>query len=405
MKIVQANKFFFLKGGAERYFLDLCELQMRAGHDVIPFAMSHADNRESPFTSYFPSEIDYNSKEGSSLAKALRTIYSREAQVRLERLIDHEKPDIVHVHNIYHQLTPSILRGARSRGVPVIQTLHDYKVICPSYLMIAYGKPCERCKGGRFYMAGVTRCHRESFAASAVVAIEAYVHRALKSHNTVQKFLCPSGFLLNKFAEFGIARDRLERVPYFLPVELYRADPTPGHYYVYLGRLSREKGLATLLEAAERASGIPLRIVGDGPLRDNVLNTIKEKRMDWVTYDGFRSGDELHDTIRGAAFTVVPSEWYENYPFSILESFALGKPVVGAAIGGIPELAVSGKTGYLYEPGNAEELADCIRTAYDDRPGLKIMGEEARAFVESELDPERHVSTLAEIYERAISCG
>jgi len=401
MKIVQANKFYFLKGGAERYFLDLSELLSARGHEVIPFSMSHPDNLDTEFAEYFPGRIDYDVRDGLGLGKALRTIYSREARRMMERLLEDEKPDLVHLHNIYHQLTPSILLALRRRRVPVVQTLHDYKLICPSYLMIAAGDPCERCKGGKFFMAALTRCHRKSFAASSVVALEAYVHRLLRSHEAVRLFLCPSEFIMKKFIQFGFPRERMLRIPYFIPLDRYQPEYEPGRYYLYLGRLSREKGLSTLLDAAARARGVPLKIAGDGPLRGELLRRIELEKLDWVSYVGFSSGDELRELVRGATFTVVPSEWYENYPFSILESFALGKPVLGSAIGGIPELVVEGETGYLFPVRDAGRLAERIALLYSERSRTKQMGVRARAFVEAELNPDRHLDLLSEAYARA----
>jgi glycosyltransferase involved in cell wall biosynthesis len=317
-------------------------------------------------------------------------------------LIREARPDVAHLHNVAHQLTPSILAPLREAGIPVVQTLHDYKLICSSYLLFADGEVCERCASGNHLEAVRRRCHHGSMAKSLLGAAEMTWHARRGSYDPVDRFLCPSQFMKAKCAAFGVAPERLEHLPYFLDVERYRPDPTPGDYVLYVGRLSREKGVSTLLRAAGCRSGRPLVVLGEGPLRDALEADAVNAGVD-ARFEGYLTGEALHDRIRGAAFVVVPSEWYENLPYAILESFALGKPVLGASMGGIPELVRDGETGRLFPAGDAEALAAAWETLESDPATLRRMGERARARIETEFDRDTHLTHLVDLYRRLAS--
>ncbi len=406
MRVVQANKYHFVKGGAERYYLDVSQRLTERGHEVIPFAMRHPRNLQTPHERYFVGEVDYHGRLGpwQKLQAGARSIYSRETVRHVDCLVRELRPQVAHMHNIYHQISPSLITALHRRGVPMVHTLHDYKVVCPGYLMMTPEGICECCKGGRYWNVVRHRCLLNSTAASVVGFLEATVHEWLKTYHKVSLFLCPSRFLLEKVAEFGLPREKLVHFPYFLPMDQYRPETKPSDYYIYLGRLSREKGIATLLEAVHlhRGSRMRCRILGEGPLEA----TLKRRAAEWgltnVEFSGYLQGEALQDAIRGAAFTVVPSEWYENLPFAVLESFALGTPVVGANIGGIPEMVLHGETGLVFESGNAQDLSTALAEMEADPKRMVAMGEAARALDEERYGPDPHMERLEDLYGRVL---
>lgn len=400
MRILQVNKFHFVKGGAERYVSDLSAAQTRAGHDVVPFAMRHPENAPSPYERYFPSEVDFDDPGAVRRPQtALRIIYSREAERSMDRLLAETQPGVAHLHNIAHQLTPSIVRALRRRRVPTVQTLHDYKIACPAYLFLSNGAVCERCRGGRFYQVALRRCHRRSRAAGAVLAAEAYLHRALGSYEHVAAFLCPSRFMRDTMRRHGLPERKLVHLPYFVPADRYRPADGPGDGIAYVGRLSHEKGLATLLAALPRMKGARLTVIGDGPERPLVEAAARDGLP--IELSGYLSGDALHDAIRAARVVVVPSEWYENLPYAVLETFALGRPVVGARIGGIPELVRDGVTGATFTPRDPDDLARALTPFLEEPARAEAAGRAARALIETECAPEAHLERLSAIYAEA----
>ena len=393
------NKFHFVKGGAERYVADLTDAQTRAGHEVAPFAMAHPRNAATPFARYFPPEVDFDGPAARSLGVAARIIYSTEAAACLDRLLRDWRPDVAHLHNIAHQLTPSILHVLKRHRVPVVQTLHDYKIACPSYLFLDHGAICERCRGGRFYEAARRRCHRNSFAAGVVLATEAYVHRALRSYDVVSRFLCPSEWMRDTMARHGLPAAKLTHLPYCVPAAHYCPAEGVGEDVLYAGRLSREKGLGTLLAALRLLPGARVMVAGEGPERA-ALEAAQAEGVA-VTLLGYLSGDALHEAVRRARVVVVPSEWYENLPFAVLEAMALGRPVVGARIGGIPELVEHGVTGYTFAPRDVEGLAQALARVLADGPAAAMQGHTARARIVADFSPDVHLTRLHEIYETA----
>jgi len=409
MRVIQVNKFHYVKGGAERYYLDLSDALRRRGVAVRHLAMEHPRNRPAQDGDAFVGEVDYRGSLNplQKIRHGLRSIHNREAARQAMATARGERPVVAHLHNIYHQLSPSVVLAFARAGVPMVQTLHDYKLVCPAYLLMTGGEICERCKGGRYYESVRHRCLLGSRGASLVGMTEAYVHRFLGTYGRIARFLCPRRFMLEKVASFGIERSRLIHLPYFLPLGEYqpgaprtRAAGEPP-VALYVGRLSREKGVATLVRAAASlpAGTVRVRILGEGPIGDEVMALARASTSGAaVEFLGYQSGSRLHDTIRDADFVVVPSEWYENLPFAILETFALGRPVLGAAIGGIPELVRNGETGCQFESGNAESLARGLLWMCGQQADLGAMGKRARKVVEEDHAEAGHLDRLLEIY-------
>lgn len=399
MKILIANKFFFRNGGSEAVMLHEIDYLNGVGFRVSHFSMVDDRNLPSDFSRYFVGKHDYRLlNKLSGLKSALSLIHSRDAVFKIGKLIDDVKPDLLHCHNIYHQLTPSIIGVAKSRGVPVVLTLHDYKPVCPVYTRLQNGKPCSACLEGGFSPLLKYRCADGSLGKSALLYAEANVQKLLGNYEKVDRFIAPSRFMRDSV----LNRFRPEQVSLlYNGVDPGVVTPSDGDdgYVLYLGRLSHEKGIETLLRAHETAKGAwPLVVAGMGPLADQFI-----KKYPAVKFLGHVSGEVLHKTIAGAAALVVPSEWFENCPMSVLEAMAAAKPVIGARMGGIPELVSDGETGFLFDAENVDQLRNCVDRLMADASLRSAMGKAARSRVESEFSLEAHNSGLMEIYKSVLS--
>lgn len=397
MKVLFGNNYFYLRGGAERVFFEEAALLRAHGHDTVYFSTQSDRNLESEFASYFVSELKL------SLRNMGRFIYCRESRRKLRKLIVDTSPDIAHLHNIYQDLSPSILPELRMHGIPVILTLHDYKIICPNYTMSHGGRICEDCRGGRFYRCVTNRCKQGSLGKSLVIAMEAYVHRWMDIWGkNVTKFIAPSSFMKEKMVSFGWDAGRIEVVSNFIDLRQYRAGGKAGDYFLFLGRLAGEKGVATLVDAFMGCDdGARLVIAGGGPLEEALKGKAAGDAR--ISFAGHLAGEALRDAIVGSRAVVVPSEWYENAPMSVLEAMAYGKPVIGARIGGIPEMIEEGVTGFLFESGNVKELRKKLDLVGRMAPtGIEQMGRAARAYVEKFHSAERHYSKLMDVYSEVL---
>jgi len=360
--------------------------------------MNDDRNRYSKFKSYFVSKRSYRSPSRVGRIKsALSMVHSREAVANISKLIRDEKPDVMHFHNIYHQLTPSIIGAASTLGVPVVLTLHDYKPICPVYTRLCNGKVCTRCEGGRFEALLTQRCADGSLGRSALLWAEARYHAMVRSYQRVDKFIAPSRFMRDAvIGRFG--SDKVVHVPNGIDSSRIQLAAGDQGYVLYLGRLSPEKGIETLLRSHQADNATwRLVIAGTGPLLDDL-----RARFPAAEFRGHLSGASLEAAITGAAIVAVPSEWHENSPLSILESMAYGKPIVASRIGGIPELVRHGTTGLLFEPGNVGQLSRTIDALLDD-PGQRAeFGRNARRIVEAEYSMQMHGAALLSLYRSVI---
>jgi Glycosyltransferase len=404
MKILHINKYFYLKGGPENYLFRLAELFEEKGHNVAFFSMQHDQNVPSKWNQYFVKNIDYNNKYSlwGKIKVFSNTLYSFEARDKLLKLIDNFKPDIAHLHNYHHQLTPSIIHALDKRRIPVVAKLPDYKMICPSYSMLNHGKICELCRDRKYYNCVLTKCHKNSFSKSLLATVESYLHhRYLKSYKNIKCYICPSNFLLNKFKQMGFKGNLMQLSNY---VDTNEYEPNYNintNKIIYWGRLSVDKGVKTLIEAM-KGSNLQLVVVGEGPIKEDLENMVRTMQMKNIHFKGYLKGKELQSVIKDSLFAVLPSEWYENNPNSVLEAFALGKPVIGSRIGGIPELVKDGETGYTFEPGNAGDLSDKMMMLLSDDTTRNAMGQNARKLVEAKFNPEKHYQELMEIYQSVI---
>jgi glycosyltransferase involved in cell wall biosynthesis len=398
--LLAINNYHYYRGGAETVFLEHSKMFEAAGWTVVPFAMRHPRNLASDWSAYFVDEIEFGEGYtfGEKLRRVPKVIYSLESRRKLENLLNAARPDICHAHNIYHHISPSILGLLHQRKVPTVMTLHDLKIACPAYQMLSHGRICERCRNGRLYNVALHRCIKGSVALSVIAMVEAVVHSVIRSYSTcVQRFIVPSRFYARKLAEWGIAADRFRHVPNFVDVERYQPQFEVGDYILYFGRLSAEKGLSTLIVAAAEAR-VKLMIAGTGSEAEALSKLADQVGAD-VRLLGYLAGDALRDAVRNARAIVLPSEWYENAPMSILEAYALGKPVLGANIGGISELIRENVTGFLFASGDADSLAETLRQVDGaSHASLRAMGMNGRRWVERDFTGEIYRDRIAAIY-------
>lgn len=403
MKILLINKYYYRKAGAEVVFIDSAKLLSDKGHEISFFSMHHKNNLQSSYDQYFISNVDYEDHSLKNIIKSSgRILYSFEAARCVKKLIKAERPDIVHMHNIYHQISPSILSVLKEAGIPMLMTLHDYKPVCACYSLLNNSKICEKCSNGRYFNCFIKKCVKNSWVKSLLCTIEMYLHHNFfHYYDLVDCYISPSQFLKNKVLDMGFS-GRIAVLPNFITLD----DFIPQYSWkeksiVYFGRLAETKGVLTLIEAAARLK-VELKIIGDGPIRDKLQSMVKNYKINNVNFLGYKSGSELKNEIANSMAVVVPSEWYENYPMSIIEAFALGKPVIGSRIGGIPELITDYETGITFETGNTNELQEKINWLIDNPDEILRMGRNARYFVEDQLSSEKHYQGLMKLYNQLI---
>lgn len=361
---------------------------------MIDFSMQDEPNFFSPHSGSFVAYIGFREPGRllDNIRRGLSFIHSHEAVKKLDRLLEKEKPDIAHLHNVYHQLTPAIIPVLKKHGVKIVMTLHDYKLICPAYSMLDHDRICFDCAGKNFWKAIRRNC-QGSLAHSALLSLESYWHRWRKSYDGVDVFIAPSQFMAS-MASRRIPERKIRVVRNGVDTESVMPSYDDDGYALYFGRLSREKGLQTLLESHAMINGkIPLKIVGTGPLMP------EDKQDGQPEFLGYRTGKDLQDIIARSSFVVVPSECNENCSMSVLEAMAHGKPVIGTRIAGIPEQIEDGLTGFLFNMGNTAELADKMITLTLDKDMRKAMGKDARAKVERDYSFSEHGKKLMDCYQ------
>ena len=404
MRILFCNKYNFPFSGTEVYLFELMELLRSQGHEVALFSMADARGGPTPYDQHFVPHIDFNADSGfwEKARKAGHAIYSWGARRRLREMIRVFRPDIAHVRNIYHHLSPSILWELKEQNVPVIYHLNDFKLLCPSYNLVSRGEACEACKGGAFWHALKPSCY-PGLGARFTLAGEAYTHRCLGTYRKcVDVFLAPSEFVRSKFVEHGWQADKFEVLPHFQEVHQVSA-PATGRQIIYFGRLSQEKGIGDLLRAMEQVPETNLLIAGDGPQRAELERLASTLNLKNVTFVGHADKARRDELIAESLFTVFPSHAYETLGKTILESYAEGRAVVASDLGSRREFVRDGTTGLLYRPGDTDQLAQAIRflTA---RPELAAqMGRAGWEFVRKHHTPKSHYHHLLELYERLVA--
>lgn len=408
MKILLINKYHYLRGGAERSYFDTANILAAHGHEIAFFSMKHHSNEPTVWDKFFVDNVDYQ-EEGVGFRKKIISIfrvwYNFQAASRLNSLLEKFRPDVAHLHNIYHQLSPSIINVLKKHRVPMVLTLHDYKLICPNYNLLVRGKIWERSKPDKYYRCFFDRCIKDSYSKSLVCVIEAYLHKFLRIYSKVNLFISPSNFLISKFREFDF-KNEIVYLPNPFVAEVGKKNVSASaekKYLLYYGRLSEEKGIDDLLRAYSLLkTKTPLYIVGTGPEEIELKNIVSREKIPNVEFFGYRTGDELWRLVSGAEAIIVPSKWYENAPYIVVEAMALKKIVIAAAIGGLTELITDGVNGFLFEPGNVEDLQKKIKYVLANPELSESLGKAASASVKERNDKEKYYKSLKEVYERAI---
>jgi glycosyltransferase involved in cell wall biosynthesis len=403
MRVLHVNKFLYRRGGAEGYMLDLAELQAKAGHEVAFFGMDHPENPPLPLAAHFPPHVELDLPPRRVYARVTagaRMIHSSESRRGIDAVLSRFRPDVAHLHNIYHQLSPSVLRPLVAHGVPMVMTLHDYKLACPSYQFLDHGRICEACLGGRFHHAVLRRCKDDSLVNSLLLAVESAAHRLTGAYDPVGTFVCPSEFMAGKMLAAGIEPARLRVLSHFVDLTGIEPKQEPGGPVVFAGRLAPEKGVDVLVEAIGLLGGeARLEVAGDGPERERLEALAGARAPGRVRFWGRLSKERLLELLSRASVCAIPSRWYENQPMAVLEAFACGVPVVATGLGGLPELVEPGVDGEIVPADDPATLAKALGGTLRDQERAFAMGRAGLAKMRQRFSPERHLEQLDGIYQ------
>lgn len=393
MRILLINKYHYRKGGAERAYFDTAHILAENGHEIAFFSMEHPDNLPTPWKKYFVRQVDYLDEKQPLLSKiraAVRILWNSEAARELEKLIVEFSPEVAHLHNTYHQLSPSILWTLKKHGVKIVMTLHDYKAVSPNYSLFVRGKIWEHVSGWKTI---IDRAIKDSLVKSTVCAFELWFHQMLGSYRLVNQYLAPSKFLIQKYQALGFPYP-IQHVPQPLsPFPQPPAQLGQGSPYLFAGRLSPEKGAETLLKAFAELPNLKLMVAGTGP--EEVRLKKQYGHFPNITFLGHLSGEPLAQAFRKAKAFIIPSEWYENMPYSMLEAFGYGLPVIGSNLGGIPERIVDGHNGFLFEAGNVESLKAALQRL--EQSDSEVLSQSAWESIQ-DLREAQYYQTLMMIY-------
>lgn len=408
MRILQINNYHYIKGGSDRVYIDTSSLLSEMGHSVANFSVNEPDSLENEFKEYFIRAIDFNNQNiMSNMLNSFRFMYSREANNKLKSLIADFKPQIAHLHIFYSRLTSSILNVLKGCGIPAVMTVHEYKILCPVYSFVdSHGRICEKCANGGYFNCFLKKCCKNSRAFSLIQAMESYIRDILYSYEkNIRCFIMPSRFIMQKHLQYRKTMvGKCLLLNNFLDIERFKFANERGNYYIYAGRLSREKGLMTLFQSFKGFPQLRLKIAGHGPLY-KILESIKEKEnIENIELLGYLKGDDLRNAVSNAGFLVIPSEWYENNPMSLVEAMASGKPAIGADIGGIPEIIQDGINGFLFRSGDMDSLRNVIKkSAGISQTEYGLLSKNARRTAEDKYNKDLYYNGLIDCYKSVLS--
>lgn len=401
MKILMVNKFHYLKGGSEKYYFDLAKLLLEYGHEVAFFSMKNDKNIKTDCKEYFVENSDMDSKNPF---KAFDIIYSKRNKKIMEKALDEFKPDLVHLNNFQRQLSASIIEPIKKRKIPIVFTAHDLQAICPAIVMLDNSKNiCEKCKKGKYINCTKEKCIKNSKLKSLLGTIEGKYYRNNKIYtDKIDKIITPSEFYKSKLIEDGIPKEKISAIHNFIDIENYDVNVEDEGYALFYGRLIKEKGVFNLLKAFSKIKNRKLFIAGDGPDKEKIEKYIKDKNIKNVVMLGFLPTEQIKEYVRKARFIVVPSVWYENCPYSILETLAMGKTIIGSDLGGIPELVKNDKTGLIYHYKDEEALKDKMNELFENKDLAKKLGNVAKDYARNEFSKENYYKKIIKIYEGAM---
>lgn len=398
MKILMVNKFLYPRGGAETYFLKIGAYFEENGHIVEYFGMYDEKNTVGNRCQKYTMPMDFHKKEWKRFLYPLKIIYSFEAKRKIKQVIQVVKPDIIHLNNINFQLTPSIIDMADQLHIPMVQTVHDYQMLCPNHLLFDIHSqiPCKKCMFHSKWNCVRHKCIHDSRSKSLIGTIEGILYQKHNTYQKVKLYICPSHFLEKQLLSNPIFQGKTEMMHNFITLPEERISLEKEDYILYFGRLSEEKGLKMFLNACRQLPFLSFKIAGSGPMEEQC------KGIDNVEFVGFKTGKELDDLISKALFSVYPSIWYENCPLSILESESLGTPVLASNLGGIPELIEDGRTGVLLQELSTKGLIKAIDDLYKDKDLLAKMQKACLEKRNDMISLEKYCNTLMMIYKKAL---
>lgn len=414
-KVIVANYRYYVSGGPEVYMFKFIDKAREIGYEPIPFSVQYSKNQSTKYSKYFISSrggdsvyYDQIKKTPKTLWKTLQgAFYNREAAKNIKKLIKDEKPQVLYALQVINTLSPSIFKEAKKEGLKVIHRISDFNLVCPKSDLLLGENPCELCVKGSLNNGIKNRCYHGSKIASFIRCESMKYHRRHKLYKYVDYFITPSDFTKNKLIEGGFDANKVIKVPTFIDSSKIAPSYSNDNYLLFLGRLVPEKGAKFAIEAMKYLkdyTNLKLKITGELGVDEN-SNELKKlidnnNLQDKIEFVGFKRGNELENLISNSISILCPAIWYENMPNTVIEAYAYGKPVIASNFGCFPELIEEGKTGFLFEPKNSEDLSNKIKLLLDNNELLVQLGKNARAKVEKDFSPETHMNKLKELFEK-----
>ncbi len=397
MKVLLVNKFHYMKGGSERYYFSLADALRKNGHEVHFFAMQDEKNYPCDDSKYFVSNVSVNGGLTNKIKYILNMDYSKEAYYKMDELLNNINIDVAILNLVHKQITLSIIDALKKHNVKIIWTMHDLITVCPSYTMLD-GKQriCEKCLDGNFKHCLENKCIKNSTLMSYLSMREAKYIKKMKFYYNVDCYICPSEFYREKLIEGKFTNSPIVYLPNLLPEEAeYSLNLDNDNYILYFGRLSKEKGVETLINVIGQTK-YKLYIVGTGPIADDLKNIVKEKELTNIEFKGFKQGKELTDFVKRSKIVILPSEWYENGPYSAMEAMALGKPLIVSDKGGLPELI--DENGYIYK--NVDELKSSVDKVMNlNQNEYQQLCEKSLMIAKNKFNPDKYIDKLMKLIE------
>lgn len=388
MRILLVHNFYQQAGGEDVVFKNESNLLRDYGHNVFHYTAANADLLQLP-----------------KLRAAQETVWSRSSNQRLRNVLQEVKPDIVHFHNTFMRISPSAYYACHKVGAAVVQTLHNYRLLCPTATFYRDGKICEGCLGQKFPIPSLQHaCYHHSRSQTAIVVTMLMTHHLLRTwHTQVDAYIALTQFAREKFVQGGLPKDKIYVKPNFVQIEQGKDNDHDGQFILFVGRLSPEKGIQQLLQASCHLRHIPIKIVGDGPLQEEVSKYINKQQLTNIEVLGQQKHNEIYALMKRATFLIFPSQWYEGFPITIIEALASGLPVVATRLGAMAEVVQDGKTGLHFEPNNIADLVTKVEWAWNHPEKMKQMSAAARCEYEKLYTAERNYEQLITIYEQMMS--
>ena len=412
MRILLVNYRYFVSGGPERYMFNIKKVLENNGHEVIPFSIHSNKNVPTEYSKYFVEPIGNRDatyfEECKKTPKVIwqmltRSIYSLEVKKAIQKEIKEVKPDLVYIIHFVNKLSPSVIRGAKQMGIPVVLRLSDYFLLCPRFDFLYNRKICEDCLSKGYGECIKKRCVKNSLFASVIRVFSMKVHKFMNIYKDVDAFITPSQFLKKKLVANGFAEEKITCIPTFTETKECIAETVIGEYGLYFGRIAEEKGVETVIKAYEKLPNHRVKIMGDDTTEEAVRlkKYCADKKLTNIEFLGFRQGEELEKVIRNSRFVLIPSIWYDNLPNTALEAFRNAKPVIASNIGSLPELVEDTYNGYLFQPGSEKGLISAILQLDDDK-AVKEMGQNSLKILNTKFSVEQHYHDLLKIYTKLV---